>query len=194
MLTIEELTSELLPGISFTAKPGECICIHGESGSGKTLLLRAIADLDPNQGKITLNSQSRDDLPANEWRRKVTYLPAESHWWSDNVIDHFTASPVDFSSLGLPGEIGNWKISHLSSGEKQRLALLRSLQHKPQVLLLDEATANLDEQNTQRVEQLITEKLHAGLTVIWVSHDKKQRQRMANKSYMMRNGRFVEAA
>ena len=60
-------------------------------------------------------------------------------------------------------------------------------------MLLDEATANLDEENTQRVEQLITEKLKDGLTVIWVSHDKKQRDRIADKSYQMRAGQFREA-
>ena len=192
MLSIDQLSSPLLPTVSFNAETGTCICIHGESGTGKTLLLRAIADLDPNQGKVTLDSKLREDFAANEWRRLVTYLPAESHWWSDNVMDHFPADAVDFSLLGLPEEIGSWQVSHLSSGEKQRLALLRSLHHEPQVLLLDEVTANLDDENTRRVEQLISSKLHEGLTVIWVSHDPRQRERMANKSYLIQDGQLLE--
>ena len=192
MLSLEQLTSPLLPTVSFTAKPGQCICISGESGSGKTLLLRAIADLDPSSGSVTLNGDLRESLSADLWRRRVTYLPAESQWWSADVKDHFTANDTEFTKLGFPKEVGNWQVARLSSGERQRLALLRALDHTPQVLLLDEITANLDEENTLRVEQLIADRIKQGLIVIWVSHDKQQRQRIATKSYLIRDGEFMQ--
>ena len=191
MLSIKQLTSPLLPTVSFNAEPGHCICISGESGSGKTLLLRAIADLDPNSGAVTLDGETRESLSADKWRQRVTYLPAESHWWSEEVKDHFTKNRIDYSALGLPDEVSNWQVARLSSGERQRLALLRALDHSPQVLLLDEVTANLDEENTRKVEQFIADKIRQGLAVIWVSHDRQQRRRMATQSYLIRNGEFV---
>ena len=183
MLTVDNLSSELLPPIPpLEVLPGQCIAIHGESGSGKTLLLRAIADLDPNSGDISLNEQNRDIFPANQWRERVVYLPAESHWWSDKVKDHFVHDLMP-ETLGLSDQIIDWYISRLSTGEKQRLALLRALDRQPAVLLLDETTANLDHENTLKVEKLIAEKRAAGLAVIWVTHDMGQRQRIADKSY-----------
>lgn len=183
MLTIHKLSSDLLPQIdSFELQPGQCIALYGESGSGKTLLLRAIADLDANNGNIELENLNRESLPAHQWRENVIYLPAESHWWSDRVQTHFI-HPINAETLGLSSEIFNWDISRLSTGEKQRLALLRALDRKPKVLLMDETTANLDQENTLRVEKLIAEKCSEGLAVIWVTHDEQQRQRIADKSY-----------
>ena len=185
MIRIKNLRSELINPVSFEAAKGECVCIHGESGAGKTLLLRAIADLDPNEGSVQLDDLHRNDFSAEQWRRQVTYLPAESFWWQPTVAEHFENPEQHWSSLGLSDEIGNWQISRLSSGERQRLALLRALDHAPKVLLLDEVTANLDEENTLRVEELIKSHLEQGLTVIWVSHDQSQRSRMADSSWLI---------
>lgn len=190
MLKIHQLTSDLLPQVNVELHEGQCICIYGESGSGKTLLLRAIADLDTNSGEVFYNNKERGQYSADQWRHLVTYLPAESHWWSDDVRDHFVSDKPDYQALGLPNEIANWQVARLSSGEKQRLALLRAVDHNPKVLLLDEITANLDSDNTKRVEQFIAEKLKQGLAVIWVSHDKLQRERVANESYLIQNGSF----
>ena len=80
-------------------------------------------------------------------------------------------------------------VARLSSGEKQRLALMRLLANRPQVLLLDEPTANLDPENTRRVEAVITEYRRAHkAVVIWVSHDPEQVTRVANRYYEMTNG------
>ena len=194
MIRIKNLHSALFSSVSFEAEQGQCVCIHGESGTGKTLLLRAIADLDPNEGSVELNNQFRDNIDADQWRRQVTYLPAESFWWSTHVAEHFESKGTDWSMLGLSQQIGDWQISRLSSGERQRLALLRALDHDPQVLLLDEVTANLDEENTLKVEALIKSRLHHGLIVIWVSHDKAQRQRIADQSFVIDENGFHKAA
>ncbi len=89
----------------------------------------------------------------------------------------------------MPQQIAKWQVSRLSSGERQRLALLRALDHNPKVLLLDEVTANLDQENTLKVENLIKSRLQQGLIVIWVSHDQDQRERMADMSFLIdKNG------
>jgi len=191
MLAIHNLSTQCLNQVSFDVQAGECVCIHGKSGSGKTLLLRAIADLDQNTGEIHLNGQSRAHFTPVDWRRQVTYLPAESHWWQDDVGSHFTSASIDYSALALPDDIHQWQVSRLSTGEKQRLSLLRALDHQPKVLLMDETTANLDDENALRVEQHIKNKLEQGLTVIWVSHNQAQRQRMADTSWQIDQGKLI---
>ncbi len=190
MLQIKNLSTINLINVNFTVESGQCVCIYGESGSGKTRLLRAIADLDISQGEVFIHHSAKSQMPANDWRRQVTFLPAESHWWRDYVADHFEHFSPDYSSLGLPSEIGAWRIDRLSTGEKQRLSLLRALNHDPAFLLLDETTANLDAENTHRVEVLIKDKLLNGLGVVWVSHSEEQRQRMADISYQIQNGQL----
>lgn len=194
MISVKNLHSALFSPVNFEAEQGQCICIYGESGTGKTLLLRAIADLDPNDGIVKLDNQARDTVGADQWRRQVTYLPAESFWWHSNVAEHFESNKTDWSILGLSQEIGGWQVSRLSSGERQRLALLRALDHGPKVLLLDEVTANLDEENTMKVESLIKSHLQRGLIVVWVSHDKAQRERMADLSFVIDASGFHKAA
>ncbi len=117
-------------------------------------------------------------------------LPAESQWWYDEVGDHFYQD-VDIESVGLAADVMDWPINRLSSGEKQRLALLRLLQNKPQVLLLDEPTANLDPDHTGKVEQLLKSYVQSqGAAMIWVSHDLSQLQRMADPIFRIENDRF----
>ncbi|MBT8440600.1 MAG: ATP-binding cassette domain-containing protein [Gammaproteobacteria bacterium] len=194
VISVKNLHSALFNPVNFEAAQGQCLCIYGESGSGKTLLLRAIADLDPNEGSLALDNQARSNIGADQWRRQVTYLPAESFWWHTRVGEHFESNDTDWSILGLSQQIAEWQISRLSSGERQRLALLRALDHKPKVLLLDEVTANLDEENTLKVEALIKSCLQQGLIVIWVSHDKAQRKRMADQSFVIDETGFHKEA
>lgn len=157
--------------------PGECVGLTGASGSGKSRLLRALADLDPHAGGMWLAGESAAALSPWEWRRRVALLPAESAWWHDTVGPHFNAAPdtVRLQRLGFEPAVMDWRIDRLSSGEKQRLALLRVLVLQPQVLLLDEPTANLDRDNAERAEALIREYLDAnGAAAVWVGHDSKQ--------------------
>jgi ABC-type iron transport system FetAB ATPase subunit len=82
-------------------------------------------------------------------------------------------------------------VAQLSSGEKQRLALLRLMVNRPRVLLLDEPTANLDPENVTRVEKLVAAYLRReGAAVLWVSHDPEQTRRVAQRRLRLQAGRL----
>ncbi len=170
---------------------GESIGLGGSSGSGKSLLLRAIADMDLHEGDVLLDGVSRSAFSAPEWRRKVGLLPPESRWWRDSAGEHLrmpTAAPLD--ELGLNPSILEQPVTELSSGERQRLALARLIaNNRPRVLLLDEPTANLDSLNSRRIEELVAAYRHAtGAGVIWVSHDPDQLRRVSNRQYRIEAG------
>jgi len=187
MFVVKDLSWRGLPRLSFSLQPGELVCLSGPSGSGKTQLLRALVDLDLNQGSLTLHGMARESLPPPQWRRRVALLPAESRWWAATVAEHFTVlDEQQLARLGFERDAGGWRIERLSSGEKQRLALLRLLANRPEVLLLDEPTANLDAVNSQRVEKMIRGYLEAtGASCLWVSHDQQQLERLCDRRMIM---------
>ena len=157
--------------------------LTGPSGSGKSLLLRALADLDPHDGEILLDGVSQCQISGPDWRSRVGYLPAESHWWATQVGDHFQTQEMDseLEVLGLSSEALAWTPERLSSGEKQRLAFLRLLSIEPEVLLLDEPTANLDATAGKALEDFVEcWRKERGGSVIWVSHDLEQLERVAD--------------
>ena len=174
--------------VSFELPDGQCVALQGRSGVGKTLLLRAIADLDPNEGAVKLDGTAREAMPAPLWRKRVTYLAAEPGWWADVVQDHFSgwddALPL-VTRLGLPCSCGPWPVQRLSTGEKQRLALVRALMLRSRVLLLDEPTSALDPASTAAVESLIAERISDGTSVIWSTHDTAQARRVASRILVM---------
>jgi ABC-type iron transport system FetAB ATPase subunit len=170
---------------SLSAEHGECVALSGPSGCGKTLLLRAIADLDPSSGgEVFLDGVSRETMTAPQWRRRAGWLSAESAWWQEHVGDHFVcAQPDDRALLGRLGfseEVLSWRVDRLSTGEKQRLALVRLLLNQPKALLLDEPTAALDRASVLAVEAVIADyRRQTEATVLWVSHDPEQIARVA---------------
>ncbi len=193
VLRVENLQATALTGpISFQCEPGECVVISGASGSGKSLLLRAVADLIPHEGHVSLGDKNCLDISACDWRRQVGLLPAESAWWSDKVADHFCGCDTHLlDDLGLPVAAMEWKVRRCSTGERQRLALARLLCRSPQVLLLDEPTASLDPEGVQRVEALIERYRHEhAIPVLWVSHDPAQIERVADRQFVMVAGQL----
>lgn len=193
-LRLERLTVGDLVEVSFDVAPGDVLCLSGASGSGKSRLLRAVADLEPHRGEVWLGELAQSAVPGHRWRRRVMLVPAESHWWADRVGEHLAEPDVrDLEALGFDREVLGWQVSRLSSGEKQRLALLRALCREPAALLLDEPTANLDDTNIQRVEAWLVEKIRErGWPVIWVAHDRAQIGRVAQRHLRILDGRLVE--
>lgn len=194
-LRVENLLIHEIGPISLDIGSGECVGLSGPSGSGKSLFLRAIADMEPHGGTIFLDGTEQTLISAPAWRRQVALLPAESAWWSDTVGEHFSQSDEPrLGALGFDKCILTWPVSRLSSGERQRLALLRLLENQPRMLLLDEPTANLDEENSAKVEELVRSYCEeTGAAVVWVGHQRAQLYRVANRFYAMTGGRLSVA-
>ena len=198
MLIVENLIRPGLEPVSLCLETGECVALCGPSGAGKSLLLRAIADLDPCRGgRVSLDGMDRDGVTAPEWRRNVCYLAAEPGWWADKVGEHFpdwsVAAPLA-QELLLPSDIGDAAVSRLSTGERQRLALVRALVRRPRVMLLDEPTAALDNTARDAVEHMLAAARADGVSLLWVTHDAAQAGRVASRRFDIAKGKLREAA
>ena len=182
-LHLESVSIGALRDVSLSVPSGQVVCLSGASGSGKSRLLRAMADLEPHDGRVFLDGTEQSSVLAHEWRKRVIMVPADSQWWHDEVGAHFSDSAREAvpSALGFPQDVMGWSVSRMSSGERQRLALWRALAMAPEALLLDEPTANLDETMTAAVEQwLMAEIRQRKLATLWVAHDQGQIQRVAD--------------
>ncbi len=178
MLRVEHLRIGSLPPLSFAVSSGECLAIEGPSGSGKTRILRAIADLDPGEGHIFFDGGERREMAPQRWRHLVRYAAAEPGWWTDTPRGTFPSSGASqprierlLAAVGLTEDVLDQPVSYLSTGERQRIALVRALVDEPKVLLLDEPTGALDKGATALVEELIRFQLLAGRSVLIASHD-----------------------
>ncbi len=197
LLEISGLTGLAGGPFHLNVAAGECIVISGASGIGKSLLLRMIADLDENQGQVSLRGVSREAMPAPQWRRQVIYNPAEPGWWAEHVGAHMRPAEEALRllpQLGLDEGLMNAPVSRLSTGERQRMALIRAVIRKPQVLLLDEPSSALDEASTQRMEALLASLTALGLGLVVVTHNEAQVRRIAHRRYLMTAGHLAECA
>jgi ABC-type multidrug transport system ATPase subunit len=189
VLRVERLQIAGLPPLSFEVPAGECLAVEGASGAGKTLLLRAIADLDAAPGDVTLDGEERREMTPQEWRRGVRYCAAEPVWWCDTPRG--CLAPVHpridrlMQSLDLEESLLDRPVATLSTGERQRLALVRALLDEPKVLLLDEPTGALDPQSTALTEELIRFQLLSGHSVLLVSHDQTQVERPSHARLLL---------
>ncbi|MGB3071746.1 MAG: ATP-binding cassette domain-containing protein [Ottowia sp.] len=181
--------------IGLRMREGECVSVMGPSGSGKSVLLRMLADLDPHEGDAFLDDRACSAMPAPEWRRLVTYVPAEAGWWAETVAEHFAPDadlPVLLPAVGIDPAARQWPVARLSTGERQRLALLRALRPANRVLVLDEPTSGLDPSAVAQVEQLLAKHLAGpGRALLLVTHDRAQAERMARRHFIMQGGRLV---
>jgi ABC-type iron transport system FetAB ATPase subunit len=180
--------------ISLTVEAAQIVCLIGQSGAGKSRLLRAIADLDDHEGEILLDGVAQNQYSPSEWRKRVALLSGESQWWHSVIGEHFLAVDEEkLALLNLSLDAMTWQVNRPSTGEKQRLALLRALANSPKALLLDEPTANLDSENAQRVERLIQAYcVNASASVLWVSHDTAQIERVSQRHFKLEHGKIFE--
>jgi putative ABC transport system ATP-binding protein len=195
-LRIVELRSPQAGPFDLALAPGECVAVTGPSGSGKSLFLRMIADLDPGQGNVFLDEVERRNFAAPEWRRRVAYNSAEPGWWHEGVAAHFGGTAMAFARamaprlLLAPGLLDGMVV-RLSTGERQRLALIRVLALASPVLLLDEATGALDERATRCVEAVLRERLADGAAILMVTHSPDQAARLGKRHLRMEARRLV---
>lgn len=192
MLSVRGLRTRAGGPVDFDLQGGEIVALRGPSGSGKSLMLRALADLDPAEGAVSLDGTPRETIPAPAWRRRVAYVPAESGWWADRVRAHFPAEAEALvARLGLDPAALDWEVRRLSTGERQRLAIARALALEPRVWLLDEPTAALDAEAAGRVEALLRDGRGRGMAILMVTHDAEQARRLADRTLQLSEGRLV---
>lgn len=193
MFSVINLKTDFLKINTLDLYENEIAFIRGKSGAGKSLFLRAIADIDVNSGDVFLGEDRREKIPGNLWRKKVMLLPAQPKWWGEEVGDSLQCKETLLVALELPINILEQKVETISTGESKRLALLRVLEKKPRVLLLDEPTANLDASTKKNMEDYIVSYLTKfSASAIWVSHDNLQIARVSKnintKIYTMEAG------
>jgi ABC-type multidrug transport system fused ATPase/permease subunit len=183
-------------GLQHRFESGKLSTIAGASGSGKSTLVNMILGLhDAHQGEIqiatgTQAQKLRSELSTYDWLRSVAYLPQQPFLFEGTVRENLTLGgaiqDIDeqhiaglISSLQLTDALGakplDFKLqeggSNLSGGQQQRLALIRALQLKRPVLILDEATSSLDQELASGVVRILEEEAARGTTVILITHD-----------------------
>lgn len=198
-LSVRALRSNHGGPFSFELHGGECLAIQGPSGAGKSVCLRMLADLDPHEGEVLLDGRPARSMTAPAWRAQVVYQAAEPAWWEATPRAHFPPGQHAFAAtvmaaLGLAPTLLDNEIDRLSTGERQRLALVRSLACRPRVLLLDEPTASLDPESVLRAEALLQAQLAEGMAIVIVTHSNEQAQRLGGRIFRLEKGQLGAVA
>jgi tungstate transport system ATP-binding protein len=190
--------------------PGEMLALVGPSGAGKSTLLRLLNFLEtPTGGRMRflgIECEAGRPLPLALQRQVTTVfqrpvLLNRSVWanvaFGLRLRGECDSAPLVRQALeqvGL-GALAHERARTLSGGEAQRVALARALVLRPQVLLLDEPTANLDPYNVALIEEIVrTTNRERGTTVVWVTHNVFQARRLAQRVGLLLEGRIVELA
>ncbi|MGM0529959.1 MAG: ABC transporter ATP-binding protein [Bacteroidota bacterium] len=208
--TKREKEVRALDGVSLEAGKGELVAVNGPSGCGKTtLLLIAGGLLYPEEGEVFLDDLNLYNIPPTERDREragnigfvfqqfylIPYMDVFENVLIPSVgSDSFPASPEQrakelISQFKLTERIHH-KPGELSTGERQRVALARALINEPKILLADEPTGNLDDDNAEVVLNYISNFAGQGGAVLLVTHDSRIGNR-AHRSYKMKEGRFL---
>ncbi|MGB5924773.1 MAG: ABC transporter ATP-binding protein [Dehalococcoidia bacterium] len=209
-LTHSYAEREVLQDLNLSVGKGEVFTLIGPTGAGKTTLLRIIDLLEvPGAGEIYFDGKCIPRLGKQrlEIRRRMSFIHQKPQVFNLSVYDNVacglrwrgenrnrTAEKVDriLEMVGLEG-YENRNARTLSGGEAQRVALARSLVLEPDVLLLDEPTANLDPVSTAKIEQLISYVARQrNSTMIMATHDMSQGQQLADRIGVLLAGRLVQ--
>ncbi|MYC64433.1 MAG: ABC transporter ATP-binding protein [Caldilineaceae bacterium SB0661_bin_34] len=201
----------VLQDMNLTVGPGETVGLAGPTGAGKSTTLNLIAGLyTADEGRVLLDGVDMRDFPPRALEGRVGVVLQETHLFLGNVADNIAyafpdagreeivaaaqaANAHDFivelpdgyeTQLGPGGHA-------LSGGQRQRLAIARALLLDPPILLMDEATANVDSDTEQQIQQAIERVAH-GRTVVVIAH-RLSTLRMADRLYFMEDGRVVES-
>jgi len=198
---------EVLKNVNLKVRAGEIFAVIGPSGAGKTTLLRLINMLDkPSSGKVLFNGEDFEDCDRLKIRRKMVLLFQDTAVMSGSVYDNVSYGlkirgmskeeineRVSFAleEMGISGyEQRNAK--NLSGGEKQRMAFARATVFNPDLLILDEPTANLDPKNIGVVEELIKKITENNTTIIMSTHRFEEAISLADRIAVIQNGEILQ--
>ncbi|MWN04821.1 ABC transporter ATP-binding protein [Gilliamella sp. Pas-s95] len=204
-------TFSAVNNVSFSMTKDDFICIMGKSGSGKTTLLNMIAGLlTPTQGKITINDTNLfelNDQQVSAFRNQhIGYIPQGSSLLPnltaiDNIrLPFYLTKRENQNPLNeAKSLLEKAKISHLqdaypanmSGGEMRRIAILRALICRPQIIIADEPTSALDEESATEIMQLLTQIHQQGTALLIVTHDHDVAH-YSQKVMKMSAGRFID--
>ena len=200
-----------LHDVSLSIKPGEVVALAGPSGSGKTTFVHLLLRLfDPTVGRITIDGVDLREMSSHNLREHLGLVSQETILFNDTVMGNVAvgrqgatrdqvqtalqvADAADFVAsmkLGLDTPLGD-RGARLSGGQRQRLAIARAVLKDPKLLILDEATSNLDT-GSERAVQNAMERLYPGRTVVMIAHRLSTVQK-ADRIIVMRTGRIEEA-
>ncbi|MFQ5675962.1 MAG: ABC transporter ATP-binding protein [bacterium] len=209
----QERPINVLRGISFAMSAGEALAITGPSGSGKSTLLHLIGTLDtPTSGKIEINNQDPCSFSEPELARfrnlKIGFVFQDHHLLPQyTVLENVLIPTLAFKNGGenmadramlLLDRVGlSDRVSHrpaeLSGGEKQRVAIARALINKPNILLCDEPTGNLDSKTAEAVSTLFFDLHNDEQNILIVVTHNAELARRFERRFELQEGKCVEA-
>ena len=186
-----EKSSRALKNVNITIEDGEFVFVTGRSGSGKSTLMKILLkEVEPTSGRVIVNDMDLGKMPRSyvpKYRRRLGVVFQDFRLLKDKTVYEnvaFTQRVIGVSSrriresvpqmLKMVGLSSKYKSfpRQLSGGEQQRVAIARALINKPEVLLTDEPTGNLDPQNAMEIMRLLDEINRQGTTVIVVTHSR----------------------
>lgn len=189
-----------LAGVDLTVEPGEIVMLQGPNGAGKTTLLRLCAGLQPvASGEATVLGVDLavDPTPV---RVRVGFLAHATFLYDDltvaDNVEFWTraarADPDDarraMERLGLAGRLAEVKVSRLSTGQRRRVAIAVLVARRPELWLLDEPHAGLDQEGRDLLDSLVREAADAGATVLLASHELDRAVRLAPRHVTITGG------
>ena len=206
-------TDKGMPAVSHAnlhVNKGEFIFVVGSSGSGKSTLIKLLLkELDSTAGKITVNGQVLEGMKHRKvakYRRKIGVVFQDFRLLKDrNVYENVAFAqrvigrptrvikkrvPEVLMEVGLGGKYKK-RVTELSGGEQQRVALARALVNRPDILLADEPTGNLDPHTSQEIMKLLEQINNRGTTVLVVTHDREIVNSMRKRVGTMKDGSIV---
>ena len=178
---------------------GEFVFIVGNSGSGKSTLIKLLLkELDSTSGTIIVSGEKLEGMKHRrvaKYRRKLGVVFQDFRLLKDSVVNRPTRVirkrvPEVLQEVGLAGKYKAYP-DELSGGEQQRVALARAIVNRPDILLADEPTGNLDPKTSEEIMKLLEEINQRGTTVLVVTHNKEIVNSMKKRVLTMHNGVII---